>query len=67
MEVGGATTVTDCVELADAHRPLVGETVKPTLYVPGVFHTVETVPVPVVVEGVPDANVQAPVPTEPPV
>jgi hypothetical protein len=46
---------------------LVGTTVKPTVYVPGVFHTVETVPVPVAEEGVPDANVQAPVPIDPPV
>ena len=55
------------MELADAHKPLVGVTVKPTLYVPGVFHTVETVPVPDEVEGVPDWNVHAPVLTEPPV
>ena len=67
LEVGGATTVTDCVELAAAHNPLVGVIVKPTLYVPGVFHTVDTVPVPFAEEGVPEENVQAPVPKEPPV
>jgi hypothetical protein len=67
VEVGGATTVTDWVVLVDAHKPLVGVTVKPTLYVPGVFHTVEAVPVPVAEVGVPDWKVHAPVPVEPPV
>jgi len=46
---------------------LVGETVKPTLYVPGVFHSVETIPVPVAEVGVPDWKVHAAVPIEPPV
>jgi hypothetical protein len=37
------------------------------LYVPGEFHVVETVPVPVAVEGVPEEKVHAPVPVDPPV
>jgi hypothetical protein len=67
VDVGGATTVTACVTVPGEHKPEVGVTVKVTLYVPGVFQVVDAVVVPVPVDGVPEANVQAPVPVTPPV
>jgi hypothetical protein len=67
VDVGGATTVTACVDVPGKHDPLEGVTVNPTLYVPGLAHVVLTVPVPEADAGLPEANVHAPVPAAPPV